>query len=260
MISVLINTCNEAHHLRECVASLRGLADEVLVCDMESTDGSAALAGELGCRVIAHTRMPAPEPEARMAAIEAASGDWIFIFDPDMRLSAETARRLRKIVKKDEADIVEFMCDNYVFGRHCRHGHGSQPVFRKMFKRSAFSPVSRNIQTFWHDSLSGRVLRLGREHAITHLSYENIGRCVETLARYATREAEQAHDSGVAPSLPRMVWRPLKRFLGNYILRRGYLDGAPGLILTVLVSWYLFLTEAHLWEMRGRKNEGRPLR
>ena len=118
-----------------------------------------------------------------------------------------------------------------------------------MFKRSAFSPVSRNIQTFWHDSLSGRVLQLGQEHAITHISYEDVARCVETLSRYARREAEQAREFGAAPSFLRMVWRPLKRFLGNYILRRGYLDGVPGLILNVLVSWYLFLSEAHLWEM-----------
>ena len=55
-ISVVINTCNEAHHLRECVESLRGFADEIVVCDMESTDGSAELAKELGCKVITHKR------------------------------------------------------------------------------------------------------------------------------------------------------------------------------------------------------------
>ena len=251
-ISAVINTCNEAHHLRDCVESLRGLADEILVCDMESTDGSATLAKELGCKVISHKRMAAPEPEARIAAIEAASGDWVFVFDPDMRISVETAKKLRQMVEKDESDVIEFYCDNYFFGRHCPHGHGSQPVFRKMFKKSVFVPVSRNIQTFWHDSLSGRIVRLGREHALKHFSYDRVDQCVETLARYAKRESEQAFASGAKPSVPRMIWRPIKRFIGNYFVLQGFRDGVPGLIMAFLVSWYLFLTEAHLWGMYSR--------
>lgn len=249
VVSAVINTYNEVHHLRECVASVRQIADEVVVCDMESTDGSAELARELGCKVISHKRMPAPEPEARTAAIEAATGDWIFVFDPDMRISAETARRLREIVDKDEADIIDFYCDNWFFGAHCPHGHGSQPVLRKMFKQSAFKPVSRNIQTFWHDSLSGRILRLGREHAIRHLGYATVDQCVETLVRYARREAEQDYEAGAKPSLARMLWRPCKRFAGNYILRQGFRDGVAGLVVNGWVSWYLFLSEAFLWEL-----------
>lgn len=253
-VSAVINACNEARHLRDCVASVRQLADEVVVCDMESTDGSAELARELGCRVIAHKRMPAPEPEARIAAIEAATGDWIFVFDPDMRINAETARRLREIVERDEADVIDFHCANYYFGRWCTHGHGSQPVYRKMFKRAAFRPVSRNIQTFWHDSLSGRVLRLPRAFAIRHHAYESVGRCVETLTRYARREAQQALEAGARPSLVRMFGRPARRFLGNYFLRLGLLDGIPGLVISGLVSAYLFWMEAYVWQLHGEKS------
>ncbi|MCX7935884.1 MAG: hypothetical protein N3A66_11580, partial [Planctomycetota bacterium] len=107
MISALINTCNEAHHLPDCLASVRQVADEV-----------------------------------RLAAIAAASGDWLFVFDPDMRLPAATAQRLRAVVANDEADIVDFHCANYYFGHLCRRGHGSQGVYRKFFKRAVFQPVS----------------------------------------------------------------------------------------------------------------------
>jgi len=154
---------------------------------MESTDGCADLARELGCKVISHPRQPAPEPDARIAAIAAAAGDWIFVVDPDMRIPAATAARVRELVQRDEADIVDFYCDHVYFGRLCRHGHGSQPVYRKLFKKEAFKPVSRNIQTFWHDSLSGRVLQLGREHAILHLAYDTIAKCIETGRQVAFR-------------------------------------------------------------------------
>jgi hypothetical protein len=90
---------------------------------------------------------------------------------------------------------------------------------------------------------------LGREHAIEHLAYSSVDDCVQTLARYARREAQQAFEQGMGPSVVRMVWRPIKRLAGNYVLRRGFLDGVPGLIVSLAVSWYLFLVEAHLWEM-----------
>jgi glycosyltransferase involved in cell wall biosynthesis len=247
-ISVLINTCNEAHLLEDSVRSVRALADEIIVCDMQSSDGTAELAGELGCTLIRHPRMPAPEPEARIAAINAATGQWLLIFDPDMRITPETARRLREIAENDEADMVDFYCINYYFGRCCPHGHASQPVFRKFFKKTAFQARSLNIQTFWHDSLNGRSLQLGREHGILHLGYATVADCVETLTRYASREADQARELGKKPSIRRMLWRPVKRFMGNYIWRRGFLDGMPGLIVMLAVSWYLFLTEALLWQ------------
>jgi glycosyltransferase involved in cell wall biosynthesis len=254
-VSAVINSCNEARLLRECIDSVRQIADDIVVCDMQSTDGSPELAKELGCRVIAHQRMLAAEPEARIASIEVSSGEWIFVFDPDMRISPETAQRLGEIVENDEADIVDFYCDNYFFGHHCPHGHGSQPVLRKMFKKACFQPVSKNIQTFWHDSLSGRVLRLGREHAITHLGYATVGQCAETLGRYAKREAEQAYEAGVKPSTMRLLWRPAKRFLGNYFMRQGFRDGMAGLIINGMVSWYLFWTEARLWELARSANQ-----
>jgi len=262
-ISVIINTCNEAHHLEACIASVRPLADEIIVCDMESSDGSADLARELGCKVVTHRKMEAPEPEARLAAIEAASGDWIRVFDPDMRLKPDTCRRLRDIAESDEADIVEFHCHNRFLGRWCPHGHGSQGVFRKFFHKRAFSPRAISIHTFWHDSLKGRVVRLGRRDAIEHLAYESTLQLTETLGRYARREARDAWEHGVPPSVFRMVWKPLKRFMGNYIFRLGFLDGVPGLIVNAAVSGYLFLIEAHLWDIsrisrRTIHTPGRP--
>lgn len=251
-VSAVIITCNEAHLLRGCVESVRALADEIVVCDMESSDGSATLALELGCKVIAHRRMPAPDPEARTAVIEAASGDWILAFDPDMRLLPATARRLRQIIESDEADIVDFYCDNYFFGSRCPHGHGSQPVLRKLFKKSAFRTTSFNIHTFFHDSLTGRVLALGREHALVHYSYPTVSRAVETLARYARRDAEQAAAFGKRFSLFRMLWRPAKRLGGNLVLRQGFRNGVPGLIMSGLVAGYVFLIEAHLWELNRK--------
>jgi glycosyltransferase involved in cell wall biosynthesis len=257
-ISVVMNTCNEAPLLRECVESVRSLADEIIVTDMESTDGSADVAAQLGCRVVPHPRRPAAEPEARIAAIQAARGSWILVMDPDMRLPKETAERLKQIAERDEADYVDFHMHNYFLGRPCLHGHGSQPVFRKFFKKSAFCPQSRHIHTFWHDSLLGRGLRLDRKYFMIHLGYTSFSQAFETLVRYARREAQDLKKSGKSPSLLRAHWRPMKRFLGNYLWRLGFLDGMAGLILNALVSFNVWMAEILLWEAAHYRGDERP--
>lgn len=204
--------------------------------------------------MIHHRRLSTPEPDARVFAIQAALGEWILVFDPDMRLKPGTCRVLRQIAQSGDVDIVDFYCRNNYLGRWCVHGHGSQPVFRKFFRKSVFKPNPRNIHTFWHDSTTGRVLRLPADHAILHFSYSSVEGMCETFGRYAVRQAADFLAQGRRPSVTRMVWRPLKRLLGNYILRRGFLDGVPGLIVNLSVSGYIFLTEAHLWDLHRRSN------
>jgi (heptosyl)LPS beta-1,4-glucosyltransferase len=248
-VSVLINTCNEAPVLGPCLASVSGWADEIIVCDMESTDDSVALAQRHGAIVWSHPRMRAPEPDARVFALGKCTGEWVFILDPDMRLSPALRARLDEIVSGDLADIVDLHCLNYFFTQWCPHGHGSQPFFRKFFKKSHFHPVMSNIQTFWHDSLTGRVLALPSTLSIQHLAYPTVEAMVNTLTRYARQEAEDDFMLGRKFGLGLILWRPLKRFVGNYILRLGFLDGMPGLIASAIVSWYLFLAGIYRWEL-----------
>jgi (heptosyl)LPS beta-1,4-glucosyltransferase len=258
-ISVLINTCNEGQVLRDCLKSIDGWADEIVICDMESSDDTLAVAEAHDALIWSHPRMPAPEPEARIFGIGKCSGEWVFILDPDMRLSPMLRARLDQIVSEDAADVVEFYCRNFYFTRWCAHGHGSQPVVRKFFKRQKFKPVDRNIQTFWHDSLSGCLLTLPREYSIEHYAYRTVWAMAETLTRYARKEAADDFKHGRRFSLPLVLWRPLKRFVGNYILRLGFLDGMPGLIISVGVSWYLFLIEVFIWESTAKDSPGGPL-
>lgn len=248
-ISVVINTCEEAHLLGDCVASVRSLADEIVVCDMHSRDGSAELARRLGCKVILHPRLDTPEPDARCAAIAAAGGEWILVLDPDMRLRPATCQKLRALASSDTADMVDFYCRNQFFGRSSTHGHGSRPVFRKFFRKAAFRPKPGSIHTFLHDSLSGRACRLGRRDAIEHLAYETTWQFTETLGRYARQEARDAWRQGIRPSVWRMTWFPLKRFLANYLVRLGWLDGTPGLVWNASVAAYAFLIEVYLWDL-----------
>ena len=136
-ISAIINTYNEAHLLEDCIKSLKGFADEIIVGDMGSTDGSIELAKKLGCKVLSYQWMPAVEYTI-IPRVETASYNWILLFDPDMRMPNATANRLKDIVKKNEADVVIFYMKNKIFGKYIYYGHASEAYYLKFFKRNLF--------------------------------------------------------------------------------------------------------------------------
>jgi glycosyltransferase involved in cell wall biosynthesis len=244
-ISAAIVAYNEESLIGDCISSVHSLADEIVVCDLGSSDRTAEIARSLGCRVIAHPREPAPDPYPRAAAIEATVGEWVIILDPDMRVPPETAQALLAVVKEDQVDVVQFKLINFFFGRWCQHGHGSQSIFRRFFRRSCFDPQLNpaSIHTFMRDSLVGRTLVLDDEFPLCHLAYSTISEGWRTLKRYAQVEANNAINKGVRGSFLRLFWRPLRSFLGSYIRRRGFLDGLQGLAISLLVASHILLQE-----------------
>lgn len=109
MRSVAVTLCliarDEAHNLRACLASAQGLADEVIVVDTGSTDGTPELAYKLGAEVI-HQPWTHDFAAARNAGIRRAHGDWILVLDADERLAPGAAAELRGFVESEASAQV----------------------------------------------------------------------------------------------------------------------------------------------------------
>src|SRR6476660_4039447 len=103
-ISVVINTLNEEKYLRVCLASIKDLADEIVVVDMESEDDSVKIAKEFGGQVYSHKRLSYVEP-ARNFAIKKATGDWILLLDPDEEAPSDLKKKLRNLIETNQADF-----------------------------------------------------------------------------------------------------------------------------------------------------------
>ena len=123
-ISAIINTYNEAHLLEDCIKSLQGFADEIIIGDMMSSDGSVELAKRWGCIVLSYPKRTIVE-QTFLTRLNKSTNDWILMFDPDNRLPKKTGVRLQEIVKNDEADVVQFYYRTKVFGKIITHGHAS---------------------------------------------------------------------------------------------------------------------------------------
>jgi (heptosyl)LPS beta-1,4-glucosyltransferase len=257
-VSAIINIYNEAHLLEECIQSLRGFADEIVVSDMQSTDGGGDLARQLGCIVFSFPHHEVVE-HSILPRIQKATGEWVLLFDPDMRLPTDTARRLREVVRNDEADIVQFKLINRVFGYDVTHGHGASDGFIKFFKRRLFleSPVKEpRIHAMVSDTLKAvdaRWLRLGKEYPLIHLAYPDLHKCFQQHLRYACYEANERWERGERFSVVKLLWEPFKKFLIDFGYFQAWRDGMPAMIYSFISELMIVQVHLFLWEKQKNK-------
>lgn len=252
-ISAVINTFNEAHLLPDCIASLRQHVDEIVVCDMTSSDGSEQLARSLGC--IVFTAQPMPYGEYTLVdRIKMAKGEWILSFDPDMRLPERTGRRLRTVVEQDEADVVQFYLATRVFGKFVSHGHGSAGYYTKFFKKELFlrngTPTVEihNMLNATLGTTTCRWLRLSREFPLIHLAYDSVRKCMEQHYRYAFLEASQRFERGERFSWRNLFVETTRKFLVDFVYRSAWKDGAPAIIYSAIAELMTLQIHLLLWE------------
>ena len=249
-ISVCIICRNEADKLPECLDSVRW-ADEVVVMDLESTDGSADVARAFGATVVSHEPIPIVEP-LRNAVASHASGDWILALDPDERVSPGLAEELRRVAGLD-VDAVEIPVMNFDFGHPAvarLHRHDPKPRFYRP-RRVTWPEQPNKLPVIQSD----RVLKLPLEDrfALVHDRNRTVAEAIERVLRYAPAEAQAMIDAGERFTARRMLAVLAGKTHKQLIVGRALHEGVPGLVRTgVLVSFHFYVWAA-FWQLSGAK-------
>ncbi|KAF0154990.1 MAG: family 2 glycosyl transferase [Elusimicrobia bacterium] len=219
-ISVSIIGHNEAHNLPRCLASVKW-ADEVVYVDCASADGSAELAASLGARVFTRPN-DANLNVNKQFGLEQCSGDWIFYLDPDEEVSAGLAEGLRGELEKSRYSAYVLPRRNYYFGRWLKRGGKYPDRQLRIFRRGKASFPCVDV----HERLKvdGPVGAL-RWH-IDHHPYNTAAELLRKLDFYTGRGAGRCAEKGKPVSLTRAG----RKFLVNYFVLRGFMDGPEGFV------------------------------
>lgn len=275
-ISVLIPAKNEAANLRACIESAR-FADEIVVVDSGSTDGTQEIARSLGATVI-DFRWDGRFPKKKNWALAHVpwKHEWVFILDADERITPELADELRATVAAPRHDGYYvnrrfWFLDGWLM--HC----GYYPSWNLRFFRhrvgryEQFTGVddtrSGDNEVHEHVVLQGSVGHL--RHEMEHYAFPTIEVWVEKHNRYSNWEARllladsteiestrSALDGALARKrkikllASRLPFRPTLRFVYHYVLRRGFLDGYRGYVFCRLMALYEFMSAAKATELR----------
>jgi len=247
-VSVTIITLNEADHIAAAIASA-AWADEVIVVDAGSADDTVDIARTSGASV--HTRTWTGWIDQKNHAASLAANDWIFSLDADERITPALAAEVRARLS-DEASYRAYRVPRVTFhlGRWMRTTDFYPDFQTRLYDRRAASWRGKYV----HESVGtdGPVGRLTAE--IEHLSYRNLADHLDRINHYTTLGARQMHEAGRTASAWHLVVHPPAAFLRNYLLRRGFMDGTAGLLLSLVNAYAVFLKFAKLWELQRSSN------
>ena len=248
-ISVCIICRNEADRLGACLESV-AWADEILVMDLESDDGSAAVAERHGATVVVRRPFPIVEP-LRNELAGHAHGEWILALDPDERLADGLAAELRRLAARDDVDLVEIPFTHWDFGHpptHPLHRYDPKPRF---YRRERVSwPAEPNTLP---RVPAERLHRLEDRDdlVIVHDRNRTIPEALDRALRYAPAEARARIEAGETFTARRMVRRLAQKSRRQFIDARALDDGVPGLVRATVLVAFDFYVWATFWQMSG---------
>ena len=220
-LSVAIITLNAAGQLGPCLASV-GFADEVVVVDSGSTDGTQELATRHGARVVPREWMGFGRQKQH--AVACARNDWVLCLDADERVTPELERSIRSAMAGGRYHAWRVARRNRFLGRWLAHGEGYPDWTLRLFHRAHASWSNDEV----HESVL-TTTEIGRlDGDLLHDSAEDVATYMAKQHRYSTLHAEALYKQGVRAGYWRLAASPLMRFVKFYILRLGFLDGGPG--------------------------------
>jgi len=254
-LSAVLAVKNEAHQIRECLEQL-SFADEIVIVDMNSTDGTAEICRELGHQVITSDGGPHGLIHVnKNLGFEAARGPWILNLDADERLSPGLREEILGALRSPEPQVAAFALPftHYFFGKYLRHGGFRGSLVRLFRKGSLQYPEDRA-----HSSpiINGEVREL--KNLVVHFNHRRIADFVEKMNLYTSSDAPLflAHGKGGLRNRPlptrvrALITAPLSVFWNRYVRHAGFRDGVHGFVAAVLLSFYQFVEYAKVWELQ----------
>ncbi|MDD8012275.1 MAG: glycosyltransferase family 2 protein [Acidobacteriota bacterium] len=232
-ISAVIIAYNEEDRLPDALASLEGVADEIVVIDSYSNDRTVEIAHSAGAKVWQNRF----EDYGRQKnfAMKKAGCEWILNIDADERVSPELKRAVSELKEKGaQGNIAAFAIKRKTFylGRWIRHSGWYPDRKVRLFRKSVASWQGRIHERL---TVNGDVADLAGD--ILHFTYRDIGDHVRRLERYSTFLAEEIVKAGKNCLSLRLLLLPPVTFLRHFLWKLGFLDGFPGLVIATVQSW-----------------------
>lgn len=254
-LSVYMITYNNIATVERAIQSVLDLKDELVIVDSHSTDGTTEIASKYADKLY-HLETTSLKEKYQFAQ-DKCTHDWVLFIDADEWLSEELKREIREVVSgqsKEDYDGFIIHRKNFYLGREIKYGGWYPDREIRLYKKE---------KGRWEGGLHAKVVVHGKvgklKNFYLHTPYLSLGHQIITINRYSEAFARDQFDSNVKFSLFQMVSRPFFRFLRDYFLKMGFLDGVPGLIIAVSTSYYVFMKQAKLWEMEKSTSRGRIL-
>jgi glycosyltransferase involved in cell wall biosynthesis len=247
-ISAVVITRDEERNLPYCLASLRDWCDELIVVDMHSTDRTREIATQLADVVIDHPVVEGFDV-ARLAGVEAARNELIFVLDADEIVHPGLAEWLSAQIRSGRPiEVIAVPRVNIMLGRWLRNSDWWPGYLPRLFRRESMNVSDRLHRGLKRKEGTKRIeAPADPQHAIWHFTHQTLDTYTDKANRYTTIEANQAVEDGARPVSPRRILIPVvQEFWNRYVVYAGFRDGTAGLAMAIGRAYYRFLSQAKI--------------
>jgi glycosyltransferase involved in cell wall biosynthesis len=242
-LSAVLIARNAAAVLAPCLESL-AFADEIVVVDSGSSDGTAEIAKRFGARLVQKEWLGFGRQ--KQYAVDQARHDWVLCLDADETVSPQLAASIQAALAAPVSPVYRMPRRNRFLGRWLSHGEGYPDWSPRLFNRMN----ARWSDDLVHEKVLYAVTPGTLQGDLMHDSSDDLTAYLERQNRYTTLAARQAYELGRSAGFLHILLSPVVRFLKFYVLRLGFLDGMPGLLHISIGCMNSYLKYAKLIELR----------
>lgn len=252
-LSAILITKNESLNLEDCLASLQGLVDEIVIVDTNSQDSTIDIAKRYGAIISQPADWPGFGPQ-KNRALDLATKEWVLSIDADERLTPALIAEIKaRLQAPGEVSCFSIPRSSYYCGRFMKHSGWYPDYVDRLFKRGT--------AVFSDHLVHERLLPSGTASKLTnpllHYSYRSFEQVLAKVNSYSSAGAQQAFEAGQSATLASAIGHGMWAFIRTYFVKRGFLDGSYGFALALSngqTSYYKYLKLWHLCRLSKQQS------
>jgi len=246
-LTAIIPTGNEIHNIEAVIASVK-FADEILIVDSFSTDGTYEKAKELATKVI--RREYQYSASQKNWAIPQAAHEWVLLVDADERVTPELEKEIKETISNPTNNIAYWIGrNNHFMGERVKYSGWRNDKVIRLFKRDLCKYEDKQVHA--EIIADGAVDSL--KNKLYHNTYITFDAYVEKMNRYATWQAKD-YDKKIGKLTPyHFILKPFWGFFKHYIVQSGFRDGVVGLTIGYMQAYVVFMRYVKLWLLRKKR-------
>ncbi len=249
-LSAVIITLNEERNIGRCIDSVKDIADEVIVVDSGSSDRTREICEEKGASFVFNAWKG--YIEQKNFANSLAKHPYILSIDADEALSEELGNSILAIKEDFGADAYEMNRLTNYCGKWIRHCGWYPDRKLRLFHRDKFEWGGERI----HENMVQKVPDVNFEHLsgdLLHYSYYNISQHVAQANHFTNMTAALAFEKGKRAGMLKIIFSPMVKFIRDYIIKLGFLDGYYGYVVCRISAQATFMKYAKIRQMKKDK-------
>lgn len=251
-LSCVVLTKNEEQNITKCLENV-SWADEVIIVDDFSEDKTVEKIQSANLRIklkIYKRRLNGDFSSQRNFGISKARYDWVLFVDADERVSKALALEIKNKISKLKSNYNGYYIKrrDFMWGRELKYGEAGDISLLRLAKR-AEGKWQGKVHETWN--IKGEIGKL--DNPLFHYPHHSINEFLSEINFYTDIRAKELFDKGVKSNFISIILYTKIKFIQNYFVKLGFLDGTRGLILAILMSFHSFLVRGKLWLLWHKK-------